>query len=220
MSQTNRGHFVVIEGVEGAGKSTALQTAKNVLTPYVPRLIQTREPGGTAVGELLRSLLQKKDLPTPMNSQAELLLFYAARVQLLDEVIYPALSQGQWVLGDRFELSTWAYQGGGRQIDHTFISTLSKLCLKGFQPDLTIFLDLQPEVGLRRIRQRGQLDRIEQEEQSFFHRVYDSYHQHLKTLKQVIMIDASSPLEVVQQAVRDVLVQYLAQHGIAKQPIS
>ncbi|MDX2345856.1 MAG: dTMP kinase, partial [Legionella sp.] len=111
------GQFIILEGLEGAGKSTALTTIKRFLAPYVPELITTREPGGTHVGETVRELIKHAPDAEPLEAHAELLLFYAARVQLIEQVIKPALARGAWVLADRFELSTWAYQGGGRELN-------------------------------------------------------------------------------------------------------
>ncbi len=134
-----RGKFIVVEGLEGAGKSTALQTIKRYLERFVPELLLTREPGGTRVGEHVRQLLKERVEGEALEPRCELLLFYAARVQLLEQVIRPALSQGTWILADRFELSTFAYQGGGRKLDKHMIQHLSAFCLQGFKPDLILF---------------------------------------------------------------------------------
>lgn len=205
-----QGRFIVVEGLEGAGKSTALDTIAQVLKPQVKALILTREPGGTSVGEGIRRIIKEVRPNEPMDARAELLLFYAARVQLMEQVIRPALARGTWVLADRFELSTYAYQGGGRQLDESMIAHLSAFCLNQFTPDLTLFLDISPEKGMRRAKRRGALDRIEHEESSFFTAVYDSYHRHLKNTKHVIMIDASQPLKTVQSAIREALEAYLS----------
>jgi dTMP kinase len=203
-----RGHFVVVEGLEGAGKSTALTTIKRFLTGQVKELITTREPGGTRVGEAARQLL-KEPSSEPLDPRCELLLFYASRVQLLENVILPALHRGSWVLADRFELSTWAYQAGGRKLDREMISHLSSFCLQGFKPDLTIFLDISPELGLKRAQKRGKADRIEQESLDFFNDVYKMYHEKIKMTDNVIMIDASKPLPVVQRLIQASLETYV-----------
>ena len=208
-----RGRFIVVEGLEGAGKSTALSTIKRFLAPLVPELVTTREPGGTRVGEAARQLIKTKNPEEPLDPRAELLLFYAARVQLIEQVIRPALARGAWVLADRFELSTFAYQGGGRKIDNSIINTLSSFCVKGLKPDLTLFLDLTPEEGLARVLKRGKTDRIEDESKLFFDAVYDSYHQHLATMDNVIMIDATLPFGTVQHTIRRTLEQYMALHA-------
>jgi dTMP kinase len=110
-----------------------------------------------------------------INDKAEVLMFYAARVQLVETVIKPALARGQWVIGDRHDLSTQAYQGGGRGIDRTMLATLRDAVLGDFRPNLTLYLDVTPEVGLQRARARGELDRIEQESMNFFNRTRARY---------------------------------------------
>ena len=204
-----RGHFIVLEGLEGAGKSTALQTIKQTLASRVPDLISTREPGGTRVGEAARQLI-KEFIPGEMlDPRTELLLLYASRVQLVEQVILPALQQGTWVVGDRFELSTWAYQGGGRGLDLEMIAHLSSFCLKDFKPDLTIFLDISPELGLARAHNRGKADRIESESLIFFKQVYEAYHAQLRSMSNVVVIDASKPLVMVQDLIKETLQNYL-----------
>jgi dTMP kinase len=190
-----------------------LTTIKRFLANKVPEIITTREPGGTRVGEAARQLI-KEILPTePLDSRTELLLLYASRVQLLEQVIRPALSRGAWVIGDRFELSTWAYQGGGRGLDQSMIAHLSEFCLKDFKPDLVLFLDISPEQGLKRALGRGHADRIEQESLSFFTKVYNHYHHKIKQMTNVVVIDASRPLMAVQQVIREALEQYMAHHA-------
>lgn len=208
--QPSRGRFIVLEGLEGAGKSTAISTIKRFLTPLVPELIITREPGGTSVGEAVREILKAPENYQQLNPEAELLLFYASRTQLVQQVILPALQRGAWVLADRFELSTFAYQGGGRKLDMDFIQALSDFSLHGLKPDLTIFLDIHPEIGLQRAVARGKIDRIESESIDFFNTVYDSYHEHLKKFPLVHIIDASKPLGEVQYLIKTVLNQFLA----------
>lgn len=208
----SRGRFIVVEGLEGAGKSTALDLIKHILNPQVIELVITREPGGTRVGEVARELI-KEVVPTePLDPRAELLLFYAARVQLIERVIRPALQRGAWVLADRFELSTLAYQGGGRKLSSDMIAHLSDFCIDDMKPDLTIFLDIAPEQGMARVIARGKTDRIEQESQAFFNDVYASYHHHIKTMTNVVVIDASQPLAVVQASIRAALENYLNLH--------
>lgn len=209
MAVTKPGRFIVLEGLEGAGKSTALTTMKRFLTPLVPELILTREPGGTHVGEVVRELIKAAPADEPLEARSELLLFYAARIQLIERVIRPALARGAWVLADRFELSTWAYQGGGRGLDHQMIEHLSAFSVQNIEPDLLIYLDLLPELGLKRVLERGKTDRIEQEEMDFFHRVYGAYHERLQTMEQAVLIDASKPLAMVQHLIRTSLERYM-----------
>lgn len=203
------GRFIVIEGLEGAGKSTAIETIQRFLRTHVGDFITTREPGGTAVGELLRTIIKHPPEHEHLDARAELLLLYASRIQLIHHVIQPALTKGTWVLGDRFELSTFAYQGGGRGLDVCFIEHLSSFCLAGFEPDLILFLDVDPAIGLARAKTRGYSDRIEQESFDFFNQVHDAYQSKIKTMKQVVHIDANQPEEAVQDAIERALSDYL-----------
>lgn len=211
----DKGHFIVIEGLEGAGKSTALNTIKRFLVNHGVELMVTREPGGTRVGETVRHLIKEVMPEEPLDARAELLLLYAARVQLLEQVIRPALNKGCWVLADRFELSTFAYQGGGRKLDEQVITQLSSFCLQDFKPDLLIFLDVTPEKGLQRARKRSKADRIEQETLSFFNDVYHSYHEHIKTMDNVAVIDACQPFAAVQDSIRTALENYMMNNAIS-----
>ncbi|MGQ3887423.1 dTMP kinase [Legionella sp. CNM-1927-20] len=195
------GQFIVVEGLEGAGKTTAIETIRHYLQDRVKKVIVTREPGGTCIGEKLRALIKESIPNEPLDSLSELLMIYAARVQLIQNVIRPALARGDWILADRFELSTYAYQGGGRGIHQAILDNLSSFCLSGLKPDLTIFLDITPEQGLQRINNRGKIDRIEQEPLAFFNRVYQAYHQKLEQIESAVVIDASMPVEKVQQSI-------------------
>jgi dTMP kinase len=205
----NRGGFIVIEGLEGAGKSTAINTIKHFLEHAGIEVMTTREPGGTQVGEIVRQLVKEITTSTEaLDPRAELLLFYAARVQLLEQVIRPALERGCWVLADRFELSTFAYQGGGRKLDEQMITHLSAFCVNEMKPDLIIFLDILPQLGLQRAQKRSKADRIEQEPLVFFQNVYESYHKQIKMMDNVVVIDASQPLQIVRNLIRSVLKDY------------
>lgn len=210
---TNRGRFIVIEGLEGAGKSTAIKTIEQFLSAFVPEVILTREPGGTTVGEAIRHLIKTKVEGETLDSRCELLLLYAARVQLIEQVIRPALARGAWILADRFELSTFAYQGWGRGLGMEMISHLSKFCLQSLKPDLTIYLDIDPVLGFERVVKRGAKDRIEQEELSFFKQVHQGYQEMIQTMDKVAIIDASQPLKSVQEAIRKQLSHFLHDHA-------
>jgi len=212
---TKAGRFIVVEGLEGAGKTTALETIKQSLDGLCPRLVLTREPGGTRLGEQLRTLVKDGVDGDVLDPRTELLLMYAARVQLVEQVIRPALLRGDWVLSDRFELSTFAYQGGGRQIDKHIIEALSALCLQGFKPDLIIYLDIPPEQGLERVKKRGASDRIEQESLVFFKRVHEAYRAMIDNMDNVRRVDASLPVEQVQASVMQQLNAFLQQHHYA-----
>lgn len=208
---TKPGRFIVVEGLEGAGKSTAIHSIQESLASQVPNVLLTREPGGTRLGERLRTLVKDVD-GDALDSRAELLLMYAARVQLLEQVIRPALARGDWVIADRFELSTYAYQGGGRGIDLDIIDRLSAICLRGFEPDLTIYLDIPPTTGLERARQRGQTDRIEQESLAFFERVHQAYLDRTRNQERIRCVDASLDLDSVQALIRKHINAFLQHH--------
>ena len=153
-----RSKYIVIEGLEGAGKTTARNVVVETLEQLGIRdMVFTREPGGTQLAEKLRSLVLdiKSVGDEVITDKAEVLMFYAARVQLVETVIKPALANGTWVIGDRHDLSTQAYQGGGRGIDQHMLATLRDAVLGDFRPDLTLYLDVTPEVGLKRARARG-----------------------------------------------------------------
>ncbi|MCE0723932.1 dTMP kinase [Legionella resiliens] len=207
------GKLIVIEGLEGAGKSTAISTITELLAERQIKTLTTREPGGTAIGEILRDLIKNPDYRDILDDRSELLLLYTARIQLFEEIIKPALLRGVWVIADRFELSTMAYQGGGRGLDQEIIHQLSSFALKGFKPDLIIYLDIGPEEGMKRVKSRGEFDRIEQQSIDFFHRVHKSYIRHVEMSTNAITIDARQPLDEVQQSIRKAMNEFIEQQG-------
>ncbi|QGH59415.1 dTMP kinase [Serratia proteamaculans] len=204
--------FVVIEGLEGAGKTTARDTVVDVLREHgINDIAFTREPGGTPLAEKLRDLFKRGvdgELPT---IKAEVLMLYAARVQLVETVIKPALARGAWVVGDRHDLSSQAYQGGGRGVDQQLMASLRDTVLGDFRPDLTLYLDLPPIVGLQRARARGELDRIEQEALPFFERTRARYQELAAQDASIITVDASQSLDQVTAAIRRCVSQWLQQ---------
>ncbi|MFV0575165.1 MAG: dTMP kinase [Vibrio sp.] len=207
----SKGKFIVVEGLEGAGKSTAIATILNTLKQHVESdIVQTREPGGTALAEKLRALVKEEHEGEHLHDISELLMIYAARVQLVENVIKPALNQGNWVLGDRHDLSSQAYQGAGRQIDPTVMSNLKHTALGDFKPDLTLYLDIDPKVGLERARGRGELDRIEKMDLSFFERARVRYLQEVGNDESVILIDANQTIEKVAADLVDALTNWFA----------
>lgn len=160
--------FIVIEGLEGAGKSTAIKRVLDTLKANgIENVVTTREPGGTPLAEKMRSLVKEGHPDEPLTDMAELLLLYAARSQLVENVIKPALSEGKWVVGDRHDMSSCAYCGGGRGIDKTLMQNMRDMVLGDFKPALTLYMDIDPEIGLNRARARGELDRIEQMQLAF-----------------------------------------------------
>ena len=204
------GKFIVIEGLEGAGKTTAINTVARILKQHhISDLQFTREPGGTPIAEALRNIIKNGLDNEPLTDKAELLMLYAARIQLVDNVIKPALKMGKWVIGDRHDLSTQAYQGGGRQIDKVFIETLQAQVLGNFKPDLTLYLDIVPELGLMRAKSRGQLDRIEQQSLPFFERIRQRYLQLAERDNTIVIIDANKSIEEVTAQIETILNSWL-----------
>jgi len=169
-----RGKLITLEGGEGAGKSTLLAGLQQHLLAQGVDLVQTREPGGTPLGEAVRAIVldpKHRD----MAAETELLLMFASRAQLVRECIEPALAAGQWVLCDRFTDASYAYQGGGRGVPNERIATLEQWTTGGLTPDLTLLLDLPVATGRARAAGRGEADRIEVEGDSFFERVRAAY---------------------------------------------
>ena len=198
-----RGKFITLEGSEGVGKTTNLEFVYRYLESAGIESVQTREPGGTPLAEELREILLAVREET-MSAQAELLMMFAARSQHLDQVIEPHLAAGRWVICDRFTDATYAYQGGGRGVDEDQIAALEALVHGDLQPDLTLYLDLAPEIASQRIAQR-KADRFELEKRAFFERVRASYLNRAERYKRFAVIDASVTLAEVQNRIADVL---------------
>lgn len=169
-----RGRFIVVDGIEGAGKSTQLETLRQYLGSTGLTVVCTREPGGTALGEQLRALLLQPR-PEGIADDTELLLMFAARAEHIARVIEPALARGDWVLCDRFTDASYAYQGGGRGLSLDRILHLEEFVQGALRPDLVLIYDLPPETGLARAGRRGAADRFEQEEYEFHARVRLAY---------------------------------------------
>jgi len=196
------GCFITVEGIEGVGKSTNIQFIQDWLELNNIPYIQTREPGGTELGEKLRELLLHGGT---VSDDAELLMMFASRAQHISEKIKPALKVGTWVICDRFTDSTYAYQGGGRQLNVDNIQQLEQMVHAGLQPDLTLLLDAPVEVGRARAAKRGAADRIEAEDLAFFNRVRAMFLSRAKEFKRYEVINAAQPLEQVQVAIKQVL---------------
>lgn len=177
-----KGYFITIEGGEGSGKSTLINRLGNLFEQNGFATVKTREPGGTKLGETLRHLLLNYDENLPISSQAELMLFLAARAQHIEELIEPALLEGKIVLCDRFNDSTVAYQGVARGLDSKYVRKLCQLICGPVVPHLTLFLDVDPKIGLMRTNKlekehavSGQFDRIEKEAIDFHQRVQQAF---------------------------------------------
>ncbi|HAS16124.1 MULTISPECIES: dTMP kinase [Idiomarina] len=202
------GKFIVIEGLEGAGKSSAIASVVTHLQAKGVRPETVREPGGTPLAESLRELVKKK-WDEKVSSTTELLLMYASRVQLVDNVIKPALLKNRWVIGDRHDLSSRAYQGGGRQLGDELLEKVREITLGSFKPDLTLLLDVDEKKGLERARERGDLDRIEEEDLAFFQRTRQAYLNIAAKDPTIIVIDANQPMLDVHQAILQAIEEYL-----------
>ncbi len=205
-----RGWFISLEGIEGVGKSTNLAFAADWLRKAGADLLLTREPGGTPLAEDIRALLlaPREETVTP---EAEVLLVYAARAQHVAQVIRPALARGQCVLSDRFADASFAYQGGGRDLGMTRVQQLNDWLLGAFAPQLTLLLDLVPEVALARAAQRGEADRFEREQMPFFVRVRDAYLARAAADPQrFAIIDASVGIPEVQRQIAQALSAFAA----------
>lgn len=200
-----RGYFISLEGIEGVGKSTAIQYLHQYLQKQSIPVVLTREPGGTPIAEAIRAVLLGHHTEM-MSSDTELLLMFAGRAQNISEVIVPALQQGQWVLSDRFTDASFAYQGGGRGVPLQHIIELSRWVQKGLQPDLTFLLDAPVEIGLQRMLSRGAKDRIELEGIDFFKRVRASYLElAAREPERFCVIDATQEISVVQSQLIEAL---------------
>lgn len=204
-----KGCLITLEGGEGAGKSTVLAAMREQLVASNYTVVQTREPGGTPLGEALRTVVLDAHY-RGMCAQSELLLMFAARAELVHAVITPALAAGQWVLSDRFTDASFAYQGGGRGQPQERIASLAQWTTAGLQPDLTLLLDLPVQQGLARMHGRGPADRIEMETANFFERVRAAYRALAAAEPQRFrIIDASQPLDHVLAAARTTLAEFL-----------
>ncbi|HHC7311368.1 TPA: dTMP kinase [Vibrio campbellii] len=206
-----KANFIVVEGLEGAGKSTAIKTVLDTLKAAgIENIVNTREPGGTPLAEKMRALVKEEHEGEDLKDMTELLLLYAARVQLVENVIKPALANDQWVVGDRHDLSSQAYQGGGRQIDASLMKNLRDTTLGEFKPAFTLYMDIDPRVGLERARGRGELDRIEKMDISFFERTRERYLELANADDSIIIINAEQSIEDVAQDIKAALNKWLA----------
>ena len=193
----SQGKFISIEGVEGVGKSTNIEAIKKFLEVKKIDFVVTREPGGTVLSEKIRELLLQRNSEAPVE-MTELLLIFASRAQHLEKVIRPALENGIWIICDRFTDATYAYQGGGRGLKTSVIAELESMVLGELRPDLTIILDLDPETGLARAKERGELDRFENEKDEFFNKVRSAYLDIARSNPdRCFVIDASQNIEQV-----------------------
>lgn len=201
----NKGLFITIEGGEGVGKSTNIAFIQETLAAKGIKSIVTREPGGTPLAEEIREVLIK-NRDEKVVSETELLLMFAARAQHLYQKIIPALDKGVWVISDRFTDATYAYQSGGRGVPAEKVGLLENFVQGDLRPDLTLLLDAPIEVGMARAKNRGALDRFEEEQAEFFNNVRDNYLARSEAEpNRFKVIDATQSLEDVQAAINEVI---------------
>ena len=202
-----RGSFITLEGIEGSGKSTSLETITKTLSDHNINFILTKEPGGGPLGQDLRTLLLDKS--SRISPDTELLLMMADRKDHIDNYVIPNLEKGIWIISDRYLDSTYAYQGGGRQIDTSKIDKLVSL-LDLPIPDLTILFDFAPSIALKRAQKRSALDRFESEPIEFHERIRSTYlslsELHSERFK---LVDSSKEIIEVQDQVKKILLDYL-----------
>lgn len=207
VDKTYLGHFITLEGGEGSGKTTLLHQLAAFLTQQGYDVTTTREPGGTPLGEMIRDLVLHHNASMSMGTEAELLLFLAARAQHIKEKILPALQAGQVVLCDRFNDSTIAYQGGARGLGIQYVQKLCRIICGPVTPKLTLFLDVPPATGLARSRRvhkehaaSGELDRIESEALSFHQKIQEVFEYLAKKEPlRIYKIDATKSQDEVQK---------------------
>lgn len=202
------GRFITLEGGEGVGKSTNLALVVALIEAHGHSVVTTREPGGTPLAEEIRDLFLGVREET-VHGLTELLLIFAARAQHLETVIKPALAAGQWVVCDRFTDATYAYQGGGRGLPVAQIEALELLVQGDLRPDLTLYLDVDPQTGYTRISDREH-DRMEKEAIAFHERVRAAYLQRAAAAARIQVVDASLPLADVQAGIRAIIEEFVS----------
>lgn len=202
-----RGKFITLEGLDGAGKSTQLAWLVDALRASGRTVVQTREPGGTPLGEKLRTLL----LSEPMHLETECLLMFAARREHIAAVIEPALVRGDWVVCDRFTDASFAYQGGGRGLSRSKLDVVERWVQDGLQPDMTLLFDVPTDLARRRVLGTGrELDRFEQEEADFFERVRREYLVRAAASPgRIRVVDANRTVALIQADVEAIVAELL-----------
>ena len=201
----SRGKFITLEGMDGAGKTTHLEWLREKLAARGIALTVTREPGGTPLGEALRKLLL--DNHDPRHSDTEALLMFAARREHIAQVIEPALAAGHCVLCDRFTDATYAYQAGGSGMGWERVAELERWVQGALQPELTLYFDLEPEIGRARTRQVREPDRFEREKQAFYERVRAAYlRRAAEHPRRIRIIDASRTISEIQLELESIII--------------
>ncbi|MFM0051203.1 dTMP kinase [Caballeronia grimmiae] len=201
-----RGRFITFEGIDGAGKTTHLDWFRQQLDDKIAasgrRVVMTREPGGTALGETLRGIL----LNQPMDLETEALLMFASRREHLAQVIEPALARGDWVLSDRFSDATFAYQGGGRGLPRDKLEALERWVQGGFHPDLTVLFDVPTDTASERRSAARAPDKFESESEAFFERTRAEYlRRAAESPERFVIVDSTQPIDIIRKRLEDVV---------------
>lgn len=214
-----KGKFITLEGLEGAGKSTQANLLYNSLLKKSYPVVKTREPGGTDLGDTIRSILADKVFSN-MAPLTEALLFSAARYEHIDKLILPALQEGKIIICDRFADATVAYQCFGRGLDLELIDQVNFIATRGIKPDLTFFLDIEPEKGFLRVTERikslkQELDRIEKEENEFFLKVRKGYlYLAKKEPERFKVVKAEGGIEEIYKKIEEIALHYIKKWGM------
>lgn len=209
-----KGVFITIEGIEGTGKSTQVKLLSDALRGKGYSVIQTEEPGGTAISIRIRELLLSLE-SQGIQPVTELLLYNASRVQHVQEVIMPAMQRGDIVITDRFSDSTVAYQGYGRGIPLEIIEAIDRIATGGLKPDITILIDLDVRTGLARNREADKIDRLEREDISFHEKVRKGFltlAEHEK--ERFVKIDGSADIDTIHTRIADSISTFFTARGI------
>ncbi|CAL4322641.1 Thymidylate kinase [Buchnera aphidicola (Mindarus abietinus)] len=205
-----KGKFIVLEGIEGSGKTVACKTILKTLHQYnIKNVKLVKEPGSTYLGEKIRKIIKNYKDNQELHNNAELLLFYAARIQLVESIIKPSLEKGIWIVSDRYQLSSFAYQGGGYNLSLNMIKNLKNMFLKKINPDITFYLDVLPEIGLKRAFKRNKPDRIEKKSINFFEKVRNTYLSIISKEKKIIKINANQKKNLVKNSIKNKLYIWL-----------
>jgi dTMP kinase len=214
IKQHARGLFITLEGIEGSGKSTQIRHLAEVLTQAGFRVLQTREPGGTATAEAIRHILLTALSHEPVTPQAEALMILAARSQHVTHLIMPALRRGTVVLCDRFSDSTFAYQGFARGLDLQWLRVANKVATGGLTPNLTIVLDLPVSVGLTRRRaDRGEQNRLDRETERFHRKVRRGFLAlAAEEPARIAIVNTNRPAQEVRDEITEIVVGWIARH--------
>ena len=197
-----RGRFIVFEGPDGSGKTTQIGLLREYLDNIGYKCLITREPGGTRISENIRDIILNPDYKE-MSPITEMMLYAAARSQLVHEVIGPAIERGEMVISDRFVDSSLVYQGIARGIGTEQVASVNALGIGNYKPDMTFYIDLPEEEGLRRKKMQKKLDRLEQESVDFHHLVSEGFRKIFNDRPEVVKIDGMMSVDEIQQIIRD-----------------